>query len=355
MSLRATICALALLASVAAGAASGKSDDSGLILLPGPNGTSRSMDVFRLSVRLSGHTLADEWTSPGTGDYSMRVGSTKYWFDRGDAIVDRRPESGGARALYHGYLRAVSSREFFFRPGAAIVRAYLAGVTPAIPDEPKTTFEASTDNGRSVLELGFRMPATGGGTSPMNFRITVAERITLAEARGRGLFTGKARPTSTTWESQPGAASRLGLAAYWLGRRLRRHAAVMVHEETRTGQLPPAYVVWYAAPAPGCPMRDFTAGKNDWWPGLDNDACDTWAITTWAAGTPIPFRGPRVRTPIRLADGTPAEAITVGRYIEMFVRTKRALIEIGANFLVDPDALHHRQLELARSLRLVRA
>jgi hypothetical protein len=97
--------------------------------------------------------------------------------------------------------------------------------------------------------------------------------------------------------------------------------------------------------------------KTNWWPGLQNASCDTWTITTWAAKTPIPDRGPLTKTPIKLADGTPAEAITVGSYIEVFVRTRHALIEIGANFLIEPNSpsLHDHQLQLARALQLVRS
>jgi hypothetical protein len=353
------ICLIVVFLSVVVGAASRGRADSGLILRPGPAGTSRSTDMFRLQVSLNGRAPVEEWTSPGTGDYSTEFGNTKYWFDRGDALIDRRSDFGGARDLYHGehgYLRAVSTRDFYFLPGSAIVREFLSGVVPPIPDDPETTLSASSVDGHSVLELRYNSPRAGGGTIRLNWRVEVVERITLSQARRRALFSGMPAPSSTTWESRPGTASRLGLAAYWLGPRLKGHAAVMVREHTKTKQRQAAYSVWYAAPASGCPMRDFTAGKNNWWPGLDNDGCDTWQIATWAPETPISEHGTHATRHIRLADGTPADVIKVGQYIEMFVRTKRALIEISANFIdsADGSRLLNQQLELARSLRLVR-
>jgi hypothetical protein len=353
------ICLIVVFVAVAVGAASSGRADSGLILHAGPAGTSRSTDVFRLKVSLDGRPPVEEWMSPGTGDYSTEFGNTKYWLDRDDALIDRRSDFGGVRDLYHGdhgYLRAVSSRDFYFLPGSAIVRGFLSGVAPRLPDEPEVTSSASTVDGHSVLVLSYASPRTGGGTIRLNWRVEVVERIRLSEARRRGLFASTVTPTSTTWESRPGTGSRLGLAAYWLGPRIKGHAAVMVREHTKTKQSHAAYSVWYAAPASGCPMRDFTAGKNNWWPGLDNDGCDTWNITTWAPDTPIFEHGKHTTSHIRLADGTPADVIKIGGYIEMFVRTKRALIEIGANFIdsADGSRLFNQQLELARSLRLVR-
>jgi hypothetical protein len=353
------ICLILVFVAVAVGAAGREGGDSDFILHPGAAGTSRSTDMFRLEVSLNGRPPVEEWTSPGTGDYSTELGNTKYWFDRDDALIDRRSDFGGVRDLYHGdhgYLRALSKRDFWFLPGSAIVREFLSGVAPPIPDDPETTLRASTVDGHSVLELSYSAPRTGGGTIRLNWRVEVAERITLSEARRRGLFASTVTPTSTTWESRPGTASRLGLAAYWLGPRIKGHVAVMVREHTKTKQSLAAYSVWYAAPASGCPMRDFTAGKNNWWPGLDNDGCDTWQIATWAPDAPISEHGPHATRHIRLADGTPADVIKVGQYIEMFVRTKRALIEISANFIdsADGSRLLNQQLELARALRLVR-
>jgi hypothetical protein len=279
--------ALALLALVAIGATGAQRADSELILRPGGNGTLASADLFRLQVSLNGQVQPDEWFSPRTGAYSTVSDGTKYWFDRGDALVYGRYRSGGEHALYHGdheYLRAISSPNIFFRTSSLLALIYVRG--HEIGGNPKPTFKASTDHGRTVLELHAFTTHDDGSTTPFDYRVTVVERITLSEARHRGLLHGKAKPTSTTWESRPGTPSRLGLAGYWLGSRSGTHVAVMVEEKSKeaNGGAPESYLVWYAAPSPACAMRDGIAGKNHWWPGLRSNDCDEWMITTSRPG-----------------------------------------------------------------------
>jgi hypothetical protein len=327
--------------------------DSALILQPGPKGTLASTDVFRVQVSLNGQALPEEWTSPGTGAYSTVIRGTKYWFDRGDALIYRRSDLGGARALYHGdhaYLRALSSQDIDFRTGALLAFIYLSGAGDKIQGDPKPTFKASIDNGRTVLELHAFYPHDSGGPDPLDYRVTVVERITLSEARHRGLLQGKVEPTSTTWQSRPGTPSRLGILAYWLGPRSGAHVAVMVDEKSETAAALASYLVWYAAPSSDCAMRDRTAGKNHWWPGLRGNDCDEWKVTTTAAGSKTHMTGPRASRKIKLADGTPAQLLTEDQSVPFWVQTKTALVEIMTGSEESPA----RQLAIAQSLRLVK-
>jgi hypothetical protein len=82
-----------------------------------------------------------------------------------------------------------------------------------------------------VIEPHASYPHDSGASDPLDYRVTVVELISLSEARRRGLLHGKVKPASTTWQSRPGAPSRTGLAAYWLGPRVGTHVPVMVEEE----------------------------------------------------------------------------------------------------------------------------
>jgi hypothetical protein len=352
MRLVGVICAIALLAAVAIAAAGAARGDSELILRTGPKGTLASTDLFRLQVSLNGEALPEEWTSPGTGAYSTVIEGTKYWFDRGDALVYRRPDLGGARALYHGdheYLRALSSRDIDFRTGAALVLAYLYRVK--IHGSPDPTFTASTVSGHTELELRGSYPHETGDPSPMNYQVKIVERMTLSEARKRGLLHGNVKPTSTTWQSRPGQPSRLGLKAYWLGARSGAHVAVMVEEKGEDADDLASFLVWYAAPSSVCAMRDGTAGKNHWWPGLGGNTCDEWQVTTTAAGSTTHMTGPRASRRIKLADGTPAQLLTEELSDAFWVQTKTALVEIMTDSTESPA----RRLAIAKSLRPVEA
>jgi hypothetical protein len=339
-----------LLAVVALGASGAAGADSELTLRPGPKGTLASTDLFRLQVSLNGQTLPEEWTSPGTGAYSTVIQGTKYWFDRGDALIYRRPDDGGARALYHGdheYLRAFSSRDIDFRTGAALVLVYVSGAGDKVQGDPKPSFKASTEHGRTVIELHASYPHDNGASDPLDYRVTVVERISLSEARKRGLLHGKVKPTSTTWQSRPGAPSHTGLEPYWLGARVGRDVAVMVEERGESADDPASYLTWYAAPSSVCAMRDGTAGKNHWWPGLGGNNCDEWEITTTAAGSNAHMSGPRTSRKIKLADGTPAHLLTAELSVAFWVQTRTALVEIMTGDTEEPAA----QLAIARSLR----
>jgi hypothetical protein len=345
------ICGVALVAAVAIGATvalaatSGRRSDPGLVLHPGAKGTLASTDVLRLKVSLNGHALPDEWTSPATGAYSTTIEGTRYWMDGTTALILARPENGGPRALVHGdhsYLRALSGGDLDFRPGGALVGAYLAkGAHPK-------QFTAAEEDGHTVLELHASYPYDNGDSAPLDYRVSVAERISLSEARTRGLFASKAKPTSTSWQSRPGASSRLGLAVYWLGPRSGDHLAALVRETTKTQEDPPSYLVHYVKPSAACGGPSATAGRHDWWPGIPSDTCWNWRVVSSAPANPI-RPGEHVTKKITLADGTPAEFIKLALYVPFYVRTKDALIEIMTG---RQDPLE-QQLALARTLRHV--
>ncbi len=96
-------------------------------------------------------------------------------------------------------------------------------------------------------------------------------------------------------------------------------------------------------------MRDGTAGKNRWWPGLGGSNCTEWHVTTTAAGSPAHMDDQRAPKRITLADGTKAELLTAQLYEQFYVRTNDALIEIVTARQEDPAT----QLAIARSLRHV--
>jgi hypothetical protein len=351
MKLTAWICSLSLLVVLTMGAAEGRRADAGLVLIPGAKGTLASTDVFRLQVSLNGQALPDEWTSPATGAYSTTINGTKYWFDRGDALIARRPDLGGTRALYHGdhaYLRALSSRDIEFRTGSLLVWIYLLGKGDQVQGDPKPTFKASTKDGRTVIELHAFYTHETTSPDPMNYRVTVVEHITLAEARHRGLLQGRVKPTSTTWESRPGTPARAAGAVYWLGPRVGSHVAVMTEETKLPADSESSYLVWYAAPSSVCGMRDGTAGKNHWWPGLGGNNCEEWEVSTPANGVQGLGSGARSTTKITLADGEAAELIRV-ETSEFYVRTSHAIVQINTG----SQASLAQERTIAKSLRRV--
>jgi hypothetical protein len=351
MRLVGVISALALLALVAIGATGAQRGDSELILRPGATGTLASTDLFRLQVSVNGQARPDEWLSPRTGAYSTVLNGTKYWFDRGEALVYGRYRFGGERALYHGdheYLRAISSPHIFFRTGSMLALIYVRG--HEIGGDPKPTFKASTHHGRTVLALHAFKTHDDGSTDPFDYRVTVVERITLSEARHRGLLHGTVKPTSTTWQSRPGTPSRLGLAAYWLGHRSGAHVAVMVAEKSKEAGAPESYLVWYAAPSADCAMRDGTAGKNHWWPGLRSNDCDEWMITTLRPEETPNLDSQSAPKKITLADGTQADLLAGQSELQFYVRTRDALVEVSTDTVVSRGS----RLAIAQSLRRVK-
>ena len=54
-----------------------------------------------------------------------------------------------------------------------------------------------------MIHLHDTYPLDSGESAPLDYRVTVAERVTLAEARERGLFRSSAKPLSTTWVARP--------------------------------------------------------------------------------------------------------------------------------------------------------
>src|SRR5262249_20647961 len=147
----------------------------------------------------------DEWYSPGTGAYSVDVprhharlfldGRRLAYWDKGreEVVLLTGPEA---------FVQRRGELSMNYTPGASLLQAYLEGHDeewvddPSDDDPPGYAITARKVEGHTQLEVKLTL-GLDTETEHLEYVIDVAERISLDQARRRGLFDLTAPATQT--------------------------------------------------------------------------------------------------------------------------------------------------------------
>ena len=256
-----------------------------------------------------------EWWSPRTGVYRADHSSAREGFDAvydGTSITRRKQgrvfRIEGERAMLR-YL--VSHESFFELPAIAPVRQYVRG-------DRSTAMRVTPTRGGRAFGVVFTFHGDTA-TTQIRYSVEVRSRLTLDEARHRGLLQAlEGRVAGQLQQSRPGTAPHFGEAAFWFGSRFGGAHAVTALEQRggdpvlmdeRRGT---TYTTMYRLPGPV---------RRPWYPGLGPQQPIEVRVECRAKEpNQLPGLSSSARgTAIRLADGTRAT-----RYDEPYLQGSRS-------------------------------